>query len=405
MLKIVELFAGVGSQKKALRNLGLKHEVLNIAEWFIPAILAYDSIHNGERDLSEIQNLSLEEIRSTLSRFTFSMNSKKPMTKQAFNRLNENVIRNLFIANKRTKNLVSIDKVKGNELPSEIDVLTYSFPCQDLSNVGAFHGYTNGIDRDKKSRSGLLWEVERLLQERSASNLCLPKVLLMENVSALLSPRHSNNFNSWISSLNELGYISKYYTLNSRDFGIPQNRCRIFMISVLTRDLANDEIDDVKMLLKKEFEKKNEYRKLKEFLRVDYKGKYKKEADDAQPNDTKSRRMIYQKNYYLYGEDKDRLKADFCPTITTRQDRHPNSGVIDYKGPRNMYRFLSAREVFLLMGFTEEDYERVENSNFYRNSSSKFYSRDKYYILAGNSIVVDVLEAIFLRINKILEIT
>lgn len=398
-MNIIELFAGIGSQKKALVDLKIKHKVLNIAEWYIPAILAYDSIHHGKRDLDSIDDVSLMEMKEYLGKFTFSMNSKKPMSKNAFENMNINLVKHLYIANRRTNNLVSIDKVHGSELSGNIDVMTYSFPCQDLSNVGAFHGYNNGIDKGIKSRSGLLWEVERILKERVKSDLELPKILLMENVSTLLSPRHNKNFQLWIDSLEGLGYINKYYVINAKDYGIPQNRKRIFMISVKSDDLSNSKSGKIKKLLEKDFNHILDMPSIDEFLRLDYQGKFLKEANEAQPGNTISRKHIYENNYYLYGNKRERM--NYCRTITTRQDRHPNAGVIEYKTKKNNYRFITARESFLLMGFKDKDFDAIENDNFYRNRSQKFFSRDKYYVLAGNSIVVNVLRVIFKRIEKI----
>lgn len=398
-MNIVELFAGIGSQRKAIRNLKIKHKVLNIAEWYIPAILAYDSIHNGDRDIQALGDISREELIKYLSQFTFSMDSKRPLTKNALRRLNINIMKHLYIANKRTNNLVSIDKVHGNELPNDIDVLTYSFPCQDLSNVGAFHGYRNGIDKGVKSRSGLLWEVERIMEQRVESKSKLPRILLMENVSSLLAKRHKGNFDNWIKSLESMGYlVNEHFLLNSKDCGIPQNRKRIFMVSVYTKDLRKRDIERIRHILKQEFEHEK-LKELQRYLKTNYVGKYKLEADAAQPKDTPSRKTIYANNYYLHGNK--RAKSDVCATITTRQDRHPNSGVLEYQTKSNNFRFLTSREVFLLMGFTEEDYDSIERNNFKRNSANMFFTRDKYYVLAGNSIVVDVLERIFVRIEKI----
>ena len=117
-------------------------------------------------------------------------------------------------------------------MPENTDILTYSFPCQDLSNVGAFHGDNKGIDKDSGSRSSLLWQVGRILTEMSEGGKSLPRYLVMENVPTLLSERHKDNFDAWIAELESLGYISKYFPLNAKDFGIPQNRPRLLMISV-----------------------------------------------------------------------------------------------------------------------------------------------------------------------------
>ena len=128
--------------------------------------------------------------------------------------------------------------MNGDELPNDIDILTYSFPCQDLSNVGAFHGYNKGIDKDSVSSSSLLWQVGRILSKMKDLNKDMPRYLLMENIPTLLSNRHKKNFDEWITDLSNLGYISKYYPLNAHDFGLPQNRPLLLMISVY---VGNDE--------------------------------------------------------------------------------------------------------------------------------------------------------------------
>ena len=112
--------------------------------------------------------------------------------------------------------------------------------CQDLSNVGAFHGYNKGIDKGSGSRSSLLWQVGRILTEMRAAGKHLPRFLLMENVPTLLSKRHIKNFSTWISDLEDLGYISQYYQLNASSFGLPQNRPRLLMISVYVGDCIDD---------------------------------------------------------------------------------------------------------------------------------------------------------------------
>ena len=94
----------------------------------------------------------------------------------------------------------------------------------------------DGIDRNAHNRSGMLWEVERILKERVELKLQLPKFLLMENVSAILTSRHKSNFNEWTDYLKKIGYTNHIYTLNASDFGIPQKRVRTYMISVLTNN-------------------------------------------------------------------------------------------------------------------------------------------------------------------------
>ncbi len=254
----------------------------------------------------------------------------------------------------------------------------------------------------------MLWEVERILKERVESKLELPKFLLMENVSAILTSRHKANFDEWTGYLNEIGYTNHIYTLNASDFGIPQKRVRTYMISVLTN---NDKIKENQV--KNYFEKHDlanpkythriikKHKNLKDdILKLDYNDiQYKIEADECQPNDTMSRREIYKKNDILYTNKK--VNNIVVSTVTTKQDRHPNSGLIDYYSEdtnKSNYRYLTPRECFLLMGFDEQDYQRIIDNNFQARKGEMFFTRDKLYKMAGNSIVVNVLEEIFKQI-------
>ena len=254
----------------------------------------------------------------------------------------------------------------------------------------------------------MLWEVERILKERVESKLELPKFLLMENVSAILTSRHKANFDEWTGYLNEIGYTNHIYTLNASDFGIPQKRVRTYMISVLTNNNKMKENQ-----VKNYFEKHDlanpkythkiikKHKNLKDdILKLDYNNiQYRIEADECQPNDTMSRREIYKKNDILYTNKK--VNNIVVSTVTTKQDRHPNSGLIDYYSEdtnKSNYRYLTPRECFLLMGFDEQDYQRIIDNNFQARKGEMFFTRDKLYKMAGNSIVVNVLEEIFKQI-------
>ena len=104
-------------------------------------------------------------------------------------------------------------------------LLTYSFPCQDLSVAGKGRGMTKGSG----TRSGLLWEVERLLNEVEH----LPQVLLMENVPQVHGKKNIDDFQDWIAFLESKGYTNFWQDLNAQDYGVPQNRNRTFMVSIL----------------------------------------------------------------------------------------------------------------------------------------------------------------------------
>ena len=409
MLKVVETFSGIGSQVKALKNIGIEYEIICTADWDINAIIAYDLIHHGKQDLSVYKNMTKQDLLKILSKYTLSLDGKKPATEKNMQDLNEEVLKRVLYAIKRSNNLVSITDIKARDLPNRIDLLTYSFPCQDLSVAGNWHGNKSGIDRNAHNRSGMLWEVERILKERISEKMQLPRFLLMENVSNILSDRHKDNFKEWTDYLEEIGYYNQIYTLDASKFGIPQKRVRTYMLSVLVK---NDEKKKRKVenFFKEHNLEDEKYvkslnikeRKLKEFLRLDYSNQqYRIEADLCQPNDTPSRKDIYEYNTKIYHDKK--VIAQTVPTVTTKQDRHPNSGVIDYyngKEGKSKFRYLTPRECFLLMGFDEEDYNNVVNNNFeYRKRN--FFNIEKLNRMAGNSIVVNVLEEIFKQVDYI----
>ena len=167
-LRLIELFAGIGSQTQALTNIGVPHTVVGISEIDKYAIQSYKAMHGDVTNFGDIR-----EIKS---------------------------------------------------LP-DADLWTYSFPCQDISVAGKGAGIKEG------TRSGLLFEVERLLITAS-ENGNLPKYLLLENVKNLVSKKFKADFDRWLYFLSSLGYTNYWQILNAKDFGIPQNRERVFCVSI-----------------------------------------------------------------------------------------------------------------------------------------------------------------------------
>ncbi len=409
MFRVIETFSGIGSQAKALERIGAEYEIVSIADWDINAIIAYCMIHKGNINIAKYKNLEDDFIVSELEKYTLSLDGKKPINEKSFKSMPIELKRIIYTAIKETNNLVSITDIKGLDIPQDIDLFTYSFPCQDLSLCGCWHGNKSGISRDANNRSGMLWEVERILIEMNEAGRILPTFLLMENVTNILSKTHEKDFNDWKSTLEKLGYYNKVYRLNAKNFGIPQKRERAYMISVLcnndeniilkvenyfkTHDLEGEE---AKVLRKRQL-------KLKDILCLDYKNeKYKKEADLSKPNNTPSRRKIFEDNDILFNGKK--INEIDVNTLTTKQDRNPNSGLIIYRNyarGKTNWRYLTPRECFKLMGFDEEDFEKVIKYNPSINRSRKLYSTEKLIKLAGNSIVVDVLEAVFRQIMDI----
>lgn len=369
-LRVFETFSGIGAQAKALKNAKIKHEIVATSDWFINAILSYDAI-NCSDELIEIP--SYEEQIEYLNNFTFSKDSVKPCS--SLKGLTKSEIERLYIANKRSKNLGSIIDIDPSDIPDH-DLLTYSFPCQDLSTGGK----TRGMKKGSGTRSGLLWEIERILKGLSKEKR-LPKFLLMENVKAILAPSNEEDFNMWKKFLEKLGYRNEVMVFSGIDFGVPQDRERCFMLSVL-----NGKEDVLANIRKKRLKEKDIYK----FLRTDYSNEiYKKEADEAQLPRTISREKMWNTN------KRDLNKITYFNTITCNMDRQNNSGMILYNGPKgDSYRLLTMREAFLMMGFDEEDYEKVRALGLSYRKMNK---------LIGNSIIVPILEKIFKQMMKEME--
>lgn len=411
MLRMIETFSGIGSQTQALKNIGLDHKVVAISEWDVNAMYAYDILHNGKQDLSAFRHYTKQDLIDELKEYTLSMDGKNPMSERAISSLSILHLKAILCSIRNNNNLVDITKIHAQDLP-EADILTYSFPCQDLSISGYWHNRdSGGIDRDANNKSTLLWQVERILKEYVACERDLPPFLLMENVSNILSPRHIDNFLEWQAFLSSLGYINQVYTLDARNFGVPQSRIRTYMISVLaTDDEKRREIEDYFVVnsLENITCPEMQRRSLADYLKVDYSNDvYRAEAIESTPELTPSREKIFAENLILAEGDQvfENLSAR---TVTTKQDRNPNSGVIAYgsavltkKNP--IYRNLTPRECFLLMGFSEEQFDRLTQENITVGRDRTILTVTKLVKMAGNSIVVQVLEAIFRQIRDIHE--
>ena len=351
-IKVIELFAGVGSQAMALRNIGLDYEVVGISEIDKFAIKSYEAIHGKVHNFGDISKIE--------------------------------------------------------ELPY-CDLLTYSFPCQDLSISGKQKGISKG------TRSGLLLEVERLLL-KAKENGTLPKYLLLENVKNLVGKKFIKDFERWLSFLNSLGYYSNWEVLNAKDYGIPQNRERIFVVSSLEnmhykfpkpvelkpkmKDLLEEEekVDDKYYLSEKYLKCFSDMKNRNGFTRDERFNPRKLEdcntaftittKSGERPNDNFIIQLGNLKNTESFGGNPQTGRVyspdGISPCLNTMQGGGLEPKILqseDYK-----IRKLTPLECWRLMGFRDMDYYAAKSVGI---SDAQLYKQ------AGNSIVVTVLEAIF----------
>lgn len=175
MLKVNELFSGIGAFRKALERLHIPHKIVGISEIDKFAIKSYEAIYGETRNYGDIS--------------------------------------------------------KVDEL-DYADLWTYGFPCQDISLAGKQAGIIKG-----ETRSGLLYEVQRLLTVAYHENK-LPKYLILENVKNLVGKKFRADFESWLEWLESIGYTNYWQVINAKDCGIPQNRERVFVVSI-RKDIDN----------------------------------------------------------------------------------------------------------------------------------------------------------------------
>lgn len=228
-IRLIELFSGIGAQASALERLKVNFEHWKTSDWEVNAVASYNAIHIKD-DTDYSKELTDDKLTEVLFDLGISTDGKNPLTKEQIKRKGEKWKREVYSNFKATNNIGSIVNASAEDLEivdtdNYIYLLTYSFPCQDLSVAGKQAGMTKGSG----TRSGMLWEVERLLYE--CENL--PQVLVMENVPQVHGKKFIDDFNKWIGSLENLGYTNYWQDLNSKDYGVAQNRNRTFLVSFL----------------------------------------------------------------------------------------------------------------------------------------------------------------------------
>lgn len=340
-IRLIELFAGVGAQAKALENLGVEFEHYRICEFDKYAVASYNAVHGTEFLTSDITKISATDL------------GIEDTEKYCY-------------------------------------IMTYSFPCTDLSNAGKRAGMRKGSG----TRSGLLWEVERLLSEMTE----LPQVLLMENVPAILQEKNRNDFYDWCNFLEMLGYTNRYARLNAKDYKVPQNRERVFMASFLGDYYYRFPKGEVLGFRLKDFleEKVDEKYYLSDDLIYSFIHNEENQRNKGNAfkfslsNENKEAKAITTKegwrmtDNFILDEQNGYIRKDGPVGALSTDGSSPkhNNRVIE-QGFK--IRKLTPKEYWRLMGFSDDDFEKARKVN----------SNTQLYKQAGNSIVVPVLEAIF----------
>lgn len=349
MLKVLELFAGIGACSKALTNLGIEHEIVDAVEIDKYAIKSFNAIHN---------------------------------------------------TNFEPQDITKWDK------DIKCDLIMHGSPCQDFSVAGL----QGGGDKDSGTRSSLMYETLRIVEKLK------PKYVIWENVKNLLSKKHHHNFDAYLEAMEKLGYKNYYQVLNAKHYGVPQNRERVFTVSILDGDkyLFPEPVPlekKLKDILEKEVDEKYYLsEKAMSCFMSDGTGKYprrerflqninRKNQDignsvttraGSRPTDNFVKIITANKTGYDLATDGDGIDLAY-PKSTTRRGRvgHGVSKTLPTSGSQGVldgYRIrkLTPKECWRLMGFDDNSFERAEKVN----------SNTQLYKQAGNSIVVNVLEAI-----------
>lgn len=363
-IRLIELFAGYGSQAMALKRIGTKFEHYRVVEFDKYAIASYNAVHGTDFPTMDITKVHAEDLNiCDTNTFTY--------------------------------------------------LLTYSFPCTDLSVAGKQAGMSKGSG----TRSGLLWEVERILTEIRDSNGELPQILFMENVPQVHGKKNINDFEKWLGFLESLGYTNYWQDLNAKNYGVAQNRNRCFMFSFLgnysydfpqpipltkrIRDYLEGVVDDKFYVSDKA---------LKGFAKHAKKQKEKGNGFHAVVKDVDDISSTIKARYYKDGSD---CLIKVAGRINSSQDGkvvytdgialtltsgHYNVPKIAEPTIRKSYesvklqhsiRKLTPREDGRLMGVSDEDIDKMAAVN----------SNTQLYKQFGNSIVVDVMCAMFKNLN------
>lgn len=335
-MNVLSLFSGIGAFEKALDNLKIPYNLVGYCEIDKYASKSYSLIHNVSEDM----------------------------------------------------NLKDVTKIDEFDILDDVDLITYGFPCQDISNAGKRKGFKD--ENGERTRSGLFFEALRIIEDYK------PKFAIAENVKALVGKKFTEEFDIVLDSLDKAGYNNYWQVLNSKDYGIPQNRERVFIISI------RKDIDKGFMFPTPRESSVSIFNLFDEDVEGNY---YLSESDLAKVVNTKFTKDNYKKDTfdlvngtyptdcimdYRFDEGLRIRKNNLSPTLTTKSPSSLSGVPIIYKGGK--LKQVSARECWRLMGFDDSDFDKLTDLPI-----------TQLYKQAGNSIVVDVLEAIFESLGETYE--
>ena len=325
-LRVLSLFSGIGAFEMALRNIEIDYELVNFCENDKYAIKAYCAIHDVDENL----------------------------------------------------NLGDITKISIENLPKDIDLITHGSPCQDFSVAGL----QRGGDEGSETRSSLMWNTVEIIKH------CKPKYVIWENVKNVLSKKHKHNFDKYLKTLELLGYTNYWKVLNAKDYGVPQNRERVFVVSILGEHKPYEFPKPIKL-----------EKRLKDILEIEIDDKYylsekvqKRFKQTKSDNGENSIIGTTAPEFRTIGQrDLVYSKEGIMGTLVATDYKQPKQILETIQGDTSIIK-LTPRECFRLMGLNDKDIDKIQMTKI---------SDTQQYKLAGNSIVVPVLEEIFKNLFKV----
>lgn len=245
------------------------------------------------------------------------------------------------------------------------DILIHGSPCQDFSIAG----HQKGADEGSETRSSLMWETIHIIQQMGAWK---PKYVIWENVKNVRSAHMVHNHNRYLTEMIKMGYTNSFECLDAREFGLPQARQRIFTVSVLGNECFNFD----------------------ELIRTPMKPIYDFLTNDYGPQHIVTQPSMLERIGPGESNFNGRVQVikDYAMTITCKQMRCPNSGVIDLGN--GQYRYLTERECWRLQGYCDSDFQNALSVQ--PGKPGKL--NGALYKQAGNSIAVPIFESIFRKI-------